>query len=369
MSRTELLVGDPTPAFPPAEFLKGVPFAAFEPGHVYVVECWATWCGPCRQTIPHLTQMQKDHPDVRFVGIAVWEWDIEAVRAFVADQGDAMGYAVALDVPDSAGSGGWMADRWLTPAYQFGIPAAFIVDRQGRIAWIGHPAVMHEVLPSVADGSFDLQAATERYAAWIRESMTREKTDLAAAVRSRLKADDLVGAVLAYDDAFAECPRLETEEGPERLRLILRGEGAGTEAYGRYLLATYGSDFPHLKRAVASVIAEVLELNADRPERQALAGLLIDIVSHLEAEKPEDENAYQACIRARYRAVAFLAEDRPSDALRQAEAALAHGRTANLREGAIKQLLSLAERCAGRAAAERPKTPTFVCEGDACRIV
>ncbi|MCP1557147.1 UNVERIFIED_ORG: thiol-disulfide isomerase/thioredoxin [Methylobacterium sp. SuP10 SLI 274] len=368
MSRLELLVGDPAPAFPAAVFLKGTPFSAFEPGHVYVVECWATWCGPCLSTIPHLTQMQKDHPDVRFVGVAVWEDDIEAVRAFVTEKGDEMGYAVAFDVGEPAASGGWMPHHWLLPAYQNGIPTAFIVDREGRIAWIGHPAVMKEVLPSVVDGSFDRRAATDRYAAWIRESMTREKSALHAAVQSRLKADDNAGAIQAYDAAIAECPRLESEVGLEKLRLLLRTPDSAALDYGSRLVTTFGSDFPFLKRATASEIVGALEDDTVLHQRQPLARFVIDLIRNLDAEKSE-EDAYESCVRARCLAIAFLEDGQPTEALRQAEAAIAHGRTADLHERALEGLQSLVDRCAGSVATHNPKTPTVVCDGDVCRIV
>ncbi|GAB6843661.1 thiol-disulfide isomerase/thioredoxin [Methylorubrum rhodinum] len=368
MTQTELLVGDPAPALPPATFLKGTPVSAFEPGHVYVVECWATWCGPCRTTIPHLTQMQKDHPEARFVAVAVWEDNIEDVRSFVAEQGEAMSYAVAYDVAEPAASGGWMPHHWLLPAYRNGIPTAFIVDRAGRVAWIGHPVGMEDVLPAIVDGSFDLPAAAERYAGWMRESLTREKAHLQAAVQGCLKAGDRAGAVRAYDAAFAACPRLEAEAGLNKLRQLLSHNGAAALDYGSRLLASFGSDHPYLKRAIASEVVATLEQNAGHPQRQTFARFVVDVVGGGEAERPEDEDAFEACMRARCLAVAFLSDDRPAAALRQAEAAIAQGRAADLNEGAIHRLQSLADRCAGVVASQQPKTPTVVCEGDVCRI-
>ena len=37
---------------------------------IMVVEFWATWCGPCRTSIPHLIELQKKFKDVMFVGIS-----------------------------------------------------------------------------------------------------------------------------------------------------------------------------------------------------------------------------------------------------------------------------------------------------------
>ena len=56
--------------------------------------------------------------------------------------GDKMDYRVAMDkVPDGdvRGQNGAMAKNWMIAAGQNGIPTAFIVDRDSKIAWIGHP--------------------------------------------------------------------------------------------------------------------------------------------------------------------------------------------------------------------------------------
>jgi thiol-disulfide isomerase/thioredoxin len=101
-----LNVGDPAPALPVAKWVKGQPVKQFEKGKVYVVEFWATWCGPCRQTIPHLTKLAEKYKDkVTVIGVSVWERadeedpnaHIQRVEKFVQDMGDKMNYVVAVD--------------------------------------------------------------------------------------------------------------------------------------------------------------------------------------------------------------------------------------------------------------------------------
>ena len=115
--------------------------SSLEPGKVYVVEFWATWCGPCRVTIPHLTELQKKHVDVVFIGVSVCEQDQDAVKPYVEAMGDQMAYRVAMDLDPR--EGGWQRRHHGhdvdAAARQGGIPIAFIIDKDGRIAWIGHP--------------------------------------------------------------------------------------------------------------------------------------------------------------------------------------------------------------------------------------
>jgi gluconolactonase len=54
-----LRAGDAAPKVGYVEWLKGEPIDLNDRKHAYLLEFWATWCGPCVQQIPHLNDLQK----------------------------------------------------------------------------------------------------------------------------------------------------------------------------------------------------------------------------------------------------------------------------------------------------------------------
>ena len=156
-----LKFGDPAPPLDVSRWLKGTPVPGFKKGEVYVVEFWATWCGPCKAAIPHVTELAKKYAGkVTFIGVNIWEKPAkreiidQQVARFVAEMGDKMGYAVAQDTPDGA-----MARNWMKAAGLSGIPSSWIVDKDGRIAWNGHPLSLEGKLEQVLAGTFSIREA------------------------------------------------------------------------------------------------------------------------------------------------------------------------------------------------------------------
>ncbi len=153
----KLKAGDPAPKLAPGKWIQGDPVTQFQNGKAYIVEFWATWCPPCRASIPHLNEIYKKYKDKGLVVIGqdCWERDDSLVASFVKKMGDKMTYRVALD-DKSTNKKGVMATTWMEAAGRDGIPSAFLVDTHGKIAWIGHPmALKDEVIQQVLAGTYD----------------------------------------------------------------------------------------------------------------------------------------------------------------------------------------------------------------------
>jgi len=126
-------IGDPAAPLKIAEWVKGEPVDLKNREKIYVVEFWATWCGPCRVSIPHLTELQKKFADKNVVFVGISDEKPAVVKPFVEKMGDKMNYIVACDNERQTYSG------YMDAYGRNGIPSAFIVDREGKVAWAGHP--------------------------------------------------------------------------------------------------------------------------------------------------------------------------------------------------------------------------------------
>jgi tetratricopeptide (TPR) repeat protein len=98
------------------------------------------------------------------------------VRALVAKKGDTIGYAIAWD----GRRADWTA--WMDAAEQEGIPWAFLVDREGRVAYIGYPGFLDETLDQVVAGTHDLAAAARERQADLEQF--RHKKEIHALVKA-----------------------------------------------------------------------------------------------------------------------------------------------------------------------------------------
>ncbi len=245
-----LKVGDPAPPLTIDTWVKGEPVPELKKGRAYIVEFWATWCGPCRQSIPHLTELQAKYPrdTMTIIGISSSEQKgLADVKPYVEKMGDKMDYTVAFDEAGKTNA------AWMQAAGQTGIPTAFIVDQKGMIVWIGHPVyppgAIDKVIEGVVAGTYDVKAAVAR----------QEKIEAAQkALSDAGAANDTMGVVNALD-SLMEADSDRSEEYAikkfEILVFIAKSYDAGY-AWGAHLVDSVFKDRPEVLTAIAVAITD-----------------------------------------------------------------------------------------------------------------
>lgn len=122
----ELKPGDKAPSLNVRKWL-GKPVATFQPGTVYVVEFWATWCHPCVAAFPHLNKVVQETKGQKVEFISITDEDEKKVGEFLKEH--PLTTNVALDNRSST------FKRYGVQV----IPNTVVVGADGKIAAITFP--------------------------------------------------------------------------------------------------------------------------------------------------------------------------------------------------------------------------------------
>lgn len=194
-----LTIGDPAPEFKVTGWAKGTPVDGLKKGSVYVVEFWATWCGPCIASMPHLSELaEKFAGKATLISVNTWDYKkvqdakesdadhVTRVNAWVKENEAKMRYNVAFDDANDT-----MANTWMRAAGRNGIPCAFIVNEDTKIAWIGHPMEMEEPLKQITERTWDLNAFKEKFVVQQKKAIEQMENakKLSAAAKAGNKAE------------------------------------------------------------------------------------------------------------------------------------------------------------------------------------
>jgi len=101
-------------------------------GNIVILDFWASWCPPCRYSLPHLETLGERYRDQGLVVLGVTlDENRQDAETFLADSG----YSNIVSVWES-----YAAAQAVKTLYGVtGIPHTFLIDRQGIIRYSDHP--------------------------------------------------------------------------------------------------------------------------------------------------------------------------------------------------------------------------------------
>ncbi len=127
--------------------------------NVFLVEFWATWCGPCMKSIPHLAELHKKYQKDGLVIMGLSNEEPEIIAKFLGERLKKL----RIEMPYFIGADEEMETQNVWMKDIEGIPYAFLVDRKSMVVWTGNPLAdtkeLDDAIKNVLAGQFDINAA------------------------------------------------------------------------------------------------------------------------------------------------------------------------------------------------------------------
>ena len=276
---------------------------SFEKGKVYVVEFWATWCPPCIASMPHLSELQKKYADKGLQIISISDEDLETVQKFLKGKvrgGDGETYSELTSTyclttdPDNSSH-----EAYMEAAGQDGIPAAFIIGKQGDVELICHPMELDEPLELIINDKWNREEFAKKQNAkkdaerkMIME--LQEKMGEASQLIQQGDADEAIEIVEALIKKYESHPVAEQLKSAKAQMTMMAGGERGAKAMLDYAMAN--KDDAMLLNEIAWSVVEMKQAGeevdehvlgaAEKVAKQAVKsepknGAVLDTYAHL----------------------------------------------------------------------------------------
>ena len=121
-----LSAGDKAPNFKiPRLELKGTKTLSSYKGKVVYLDFWASWCGPCKKSLPLLDELRKEYKKKGFEVLAInLDEDKEEALSFLKK--------FPVSYPTLYDKKGVLPEKYEIQ----GMPTSFLIDRKGKIAMV-----------------------------------------------------------------------------------------------------------------------------------------------------------------------------------------------------------------------------------------
>lgn len=275
--------GNPAPELQLTSVLNAPrPFATLAElrGSAVLLEFWGTWCGPCRAVLPKIKDLDAKYRDHGLVVLAISINETEDVVAPFATQND-ITFPLGFD---------------LTAAKAFGVrgvPHTFLLDREGIVAWAGHPARLTEGdIEAVLDGARPFVAPLTGQLEPVQQLLDRDHLGRAWTMLAVLQKSDKLEAPAKVQ---AEAAQARLAELTDRLLRAAQGQPEPTFHAVRALVRGERQFEGHARaRDLAQALQRLAATDAGKAMADAARKLDAADVMRASGDEAGAEKAYTA---------------------------------------------------------------------------
>ncbi len=260
-------VGATPPKLTSVEWVRGSAVRQWQRGTTYLLHFWAPWSGDCLRSMDCVEALARLHAGARvqLIGVTVQpQPGTVPVETFLAQR---KGLAGALDYPVARDKVDATLEAWQQIISLPGVPQTVIIDKLGRIAWVGHPheglaEALAAILANDAKALAAVVAERERIRAGAKPHIEQISKDARAEKWKRVPDD--VDALLALD-ARRYAPWARTKY----LALVALGPPDAAAAWGRQLVdVACHDDMETLNEVAWSIVGTESRLPAEQRDLQ-----------------------------------------------------------------------------------------------------
>ena len=147
-------IGDPAAPLVLKQWIKDNPVDVRDGKNIYVLEFWAASDPASRASIIKLAELQNSFEAKGVIVVGISEDSADAAWHYVELMNKEIRYSIAVDDEHKT------ANAYMKTYGQARIPCAFVVGKDGRVLWYGHPlAGLDKALDEITAGRYDLQKA------------------------------------------------------------------------------------------------------------------------------------------------------------------------------------------------------------------
>ncbi|MBI5763796.1 MAG: TlpA family protein disulfide reductase [Planctomycetes bacterium] len=273
-------IGDKAPPIQINKWLTTAPAAL--PGDkdagkfVYLIEFWATWCGPCRLSIPHLADLHRDLAKTGVTIIGISSEDPAIIEKFLAKPKTGkpidMPYHVGADKENKTNAAWMLEDQ--------GIPHAFVVDKSGIIVWTGHPMDpdMPRALKGAVAGTYNTETGKAAAAAAKKYDELLEKARSAA---EQYEKDRANGETPVPTELFKIIDDMASVKPHELMPLLMKRHFLGELDRMEDIIAI-DAKVESVMKDNPEALQQVIEFQFERSLAERNPGLMLRVARRLE---------------------------------------------------------------------------------------